>query len=79
MELRAARLLSQDGSPVTVRFKLKDGSEFGYIRADQFVEERRGGMFMLGLEGVAGLGPLKLIIYKHDGTQASSPVSQEAR
>jgi hypothetical protein len=71
LDLNTAHLLSLDGSPVTVRFKLNDGSEFGYVRADRCAHYPTGVMFMMGLEVVAGLGPLKLIIYKHDGTEAS--------
>jgi hypothetical protein len=71
LDLTGAQLLSQDGSAVSVRFKLKDGGEFGYVRADRFIEDLLETVFLLGLEVVAGLGPMKLIIYKHDGSEAS--------
>jgi hypothetical protein len=61
--------LSTDESAVTVRFNLKDGSEFGYVRADRFEQLPNGVYFILGMDVVASLGPLTLVIYRYDGTE----------
>jgi hypothetical protein len=63
--------LTPDGKVVTVRFKDKDGRTAGYVRADQYDLSPRGIHFTLHGRVVAGLGPLKLIIYRDDGHEVA--------
>ena len=69
MELGRLYPLTSDGSAVTVRFNLQDGSEFAYVRANFCERHPSGLLFLLGLDVVAGLGPLKLIVYRYDGVE----------
>lgn len=71
MSLGGAHFFTTDGGPVTVRFLLHDGVEFGYVRADRYEERPTGILFLLGMEVVAGLGPLKLTIYRQHGEEQS--------
>jgi hypothetical protein len=67
--LESVHYFATDQTAVTLRFNLEDGSEFAYVRADRLEDVARGTVFMLGMDVVAGLGPLELVIYRHDGSE----------